>query len=120
MEEGSMTRRLVTRAEVKARRDYKAEFLFQLSAAKLPVPVTEFRFHPVRKWRFDFAFVESKLAVEYQGGVYFAGKSGHSNVKGQERDCLKFSTAASMGWRVMPINAGMVLRGEALQLVEQA
>lgn len=101
-------------------KDYKAEFLFQLRAAGIALPVAEFCFHPVRKWRFDFAFVGEKVAVEYQGGVYFAGKSGHSNVKGQERDCLKFSTAASMGWRVLPINAGMVRRGEALQLVEQA
>lgn len=108
------------RERVRMRRDYKAEFLGQLKMAGLPAPVTEFMFHPSRKWRFDYAFVKEKLAVEYQGGVYFDAKSGHSTVRGMENDCIKFSTAASFGWRVMPINAGMVLRGEALKLVEQA
>jgi very-short-patch-repair endonuclease len=101
-------------------KDYKAEFLAQLRLAGLPAPQAEVRFHDVRRWRFDFAYPESKLAIEYQGGVYAQGKSGHSTVGGMERDCLKFSTAASMGWRVMPINAGMVRSGEALQLVEAA
>ncbi len=99
--------------------DYKKEFLTQLKLARLPEPVVELKFHPVRKWRFDFAFADKKLAIEYQGGVYYKGM-GHQTTAGMERDCLKFSSAAALGWRVMPINAGMVRRGEALQLVIEA
>ena len=101
------------------RRDYKAEFLSQLRLCGINLPVMEHRFHPSRRWRFDFAYPDKKLAIEYQGGVYM-NKSGHSNVSGMERDCLKFSSAAALGWRVMPINAGMVRRGEAVQLVAEA
>lgn len=101
------------------KRDYKQEFLSQLKIARVPQPISEFRFHPVRKWRFDFAYPGEKLAIEYQGGVYYKGM-GHQTVGGMERDCLKFSSAAALGWRVMPINAGMVRRGEALQLVIEA
>lgn len=101
------------------KKDYKAEFLSQLRLCGLPAPDKEVRFTQRRRWRFDFAYVDLKLAIEYQGGVYHAGM-GHQTVSGMERDCLKFSTAASLGWRVMPINAGMVRRGEAVQLVEQA
>ena len=27
-----------------------------------PIPTSEYRFHPYRKWRFDYAFVDKKLA----------------------------------------------------------
>lgn len=31
--------------------------------------VCEYRFHPVRKWRFDFAFPSLRLAIEITVGV---------------------------------------------------
>jgi len=30
----------------------------------------EFRFHHVRKWRFDFAHTDSKVAIEIEGGIW--------------------------------------------------
>src|ERR1044072_3735597 len=39
----------------------------------LPEPLPEYRFHPTRKWRFDFAWPEHKLALEIQGGAWVAG-----------------------------------------------
>ena len=40
---------------------------------RLPEPVTEFRFESTRKWRFDFAFVDYKLALEVEGGLFVLG-----------------------------------------------
>lgn len=58
--------------------------------------VREHRFHPVRRWRFDFAFPSQKLAVELEGQG-----GGHSTVKAVRDDCEKFNTALMMGWRVL-------------------
>jgi very-short-patch-repair endonuclease len=59
----------------------------------------EYRFHPVRRWRFDMAFPEPKVAVEIEGGVWTGGR--HVRGKGFRKDCEKYNTAAAMGWRVL-------------------
>ena len=58
----------------------------------------EYRFHPKRKWRFDYACPTSKLAIEIQGGVFVHGR--HSGGVGQVKDMEKFNAAAALGWRV--------------------
>jgi len=68
---------------------------------------TEFVFHPVRKWRFDYAIPEIKLAVEYHGHAGFLrpGASGHSTIKGLTNDCEKVNSAIALGWRVIAFTA---------------
>lgn len=61
--------------------------------------VREFRFHQVRKWRFDYAFPEHKVALEVEGGVWTGGR--HTSSAGFLRDMEKYNTAAVMGWRVV-------------------
>jgi very-short-patch-repair endonuclease len=68
----------------------------------------EYRFHPVRRWRFDYAVPEIKLAVEYQGHAGFIGKggaSGHSSITGLTGDCEKMNSAQAHGWRVLSFTA---------------
>lgn len=78
----------------------------------------EFRFHPVRKWRFDFAFPAQKVAVEVQGGVFVGGR--HARGTGITNDAEKFSVAAGLGWRVLPVTPAQVKSGDALQWIERA
>ena len=68
---------------------------------------TEFRFHPVRRWRFDYSIPEIRLAIEYQGHAGFIGKgaSGHSSIKGLTNDCEKMNSAIGLGWRVLAFTA---------------
>lgn len=68
---------------------------------------TEYRFHPVRRWRFDYAIPAAKLAVEYHGHAGFIGKgvSGHSTIKGLTNDCEKMNQAHAHGWRVVAFTA---------------
>lgn len=77
----------------------KAELFAQawkLLAPHMSAPKREYRFHTVRKWRFDFAFVDSGVAVEVDGGQ-FAFRGGR-HATDADRD--KLNTAAAMGWRV--------------------
>lgn len=108
------------RVEKKPTHDYKGDFLNDLHLAGLPAPVKEFRFHKKRKWPWDFCYPDQMIAIEYQGGTYMQGKSGHSNVDGLERDYEKFTEGSLLGWTIILINAKTVKNGKALEWVERA
>lgn len=106
-----------TRSE--PRKDYKSEFLWQLKVCGLPTPEREYRFHPKRRYRFDWAYVGMYIAFEYEGGLRSA-RSGHRSFGGVMRDIAKYNLAQSMGWRVFRITPQMVKSGEAVNVVEKA
>jgi very-short-patch-repair endonuclease len=62
----------------------------------------EYRFHPIRKFRFDFAVITKgvKVAIEYEG-VFGGAKSRHTSVIGYSADCEKYNLATTMGWKVL-------------------
>lgn len=65
-------------------------------------PVTlyrEFPFYPGRKYRFDWAILELKIAIEYEG-IYGGGKSGHTTQPGYNKDTFKYNLANDKGWKV--------------------
>lgn len=78
-------------------------------------PEREFRFHDTRKWRFDFAFPELKLAIEVEGGTYTNGR--HTRGSGYEKDLEKYNEAVKLGWRVLRFSTGMVTSGKAINEV---
>ena len=71
----------------------------------------EFKFHPERKWRFDFALPTVKIAVEVEGLVY-RGKSRHTTIAGYAADCEKYNQALVLGWRVLRYTQRMWQAGE--------
>lgn len=81
-----------------------------------PEPVTEYRFSPKRKWQWDVAWVDLKVAIEFQGGVYNPNNPGrHMRPQGFASDCEKFSSGAAMGWRCLPVTYKQVKDGHLLQ-----
>jgi hypothetical protein len=86
------------------------------------VPAPEYRFaQPTRQWRFDYAWIEQRIAFEVEGGTWMtAKKSRHTTGAGYEEDCVKYSTAAAMGWCVIRATTTMIQDGRALDLLEQA
>jgi very-short-patch-repair endonuclease len=83
----------------------------------LPVK-TEYRFHPKRKWRFDIAYPEHKLAIELEGGIYTGGR--HVTGRGFAGDLEKMNQATLLGWRVLRFTREDVDSGEAVNLVRRA
>ena len=75
--------------------------LFQRTCCKLigVGVVREYRFHPVRRWRFDYAVPSAKVALEVEGGVWTGGR--HTRGQGFLGDMEKYNTATLMGWKVL-------------------
>lgn len=74
-------------------------FQLLLKQERLPVPEAEFKFHATRRWRFDYAYPEQKIAIEQDGAIWTHGR--HSRGSGLVKDMEKFNNAAILGWRVL-------------------
>lgn len=85
----------------------------QIHAANLPEPEREYQFCKGRRWRFDFAWPEHRIAAEVEGGIWTGGR--HTRGSGFEKDCEKYNTAALLGWTVLRFTGGMVDHAVAVQ-----
>ncbi len=65
--------------------------------------VPEYKFLTDRKFRFDWAWPEFKIAIEYEG--IFADKARHTNKMGYSKDTEKYNLATINGWRVLRYTA---------------
>lgn len=98
--------------------DLERSYFFQLRAARLSLPELEYRFHPTRRWRFDFAWPDLLLAVELEGGTWASGR--HTRGPGFEKDCEKMNEAAILGWHVLRFTTNMVDDGRAVNTTMRA
>lgn len=79
---------------------------------------SEVRFHPERLWRFDYAWPDKRIALEIEGGTWAGGR--HTRGKGYENDCIKYSEAAILGWRVVRATTSMCKDGRVFDLLDKA
>jgi len=89
----------------------------QMTHLRFPPFEAEYRFHPTRRWRFDFAWPELKLAVEVDGGTWTYGR--HSRPLGIEQDCEKYGEAQLLGWTVYRCTGSMVKTGKAFATIKK-
>ena len=80
--------------------------------------VKEYRFHSTRKWRFDYAIPEHKIAIEVEGGVWTGGR--HTSPQGFLGDMEKYNTATVMGWRVLRTTPDKLLTNETLAMIRKS
>jgi hypothetical protein len=119
---GQMGASGVPRHKPKHTVDYVQELTLQLNALNLPLPVPEVQFFPGRKWRFDFAWPDIKLALEIEGGIWVEDNSAHRAPLKFINDMEKYNTAMLEGWRVIRVTPTEVKQndGRAITLIEQA
>ena len=93
--------------------DLEDTFLYywKILAKGFPEPEQEYKFHPKRKWRADFAWVNQKIIVECEGGTYSGGR--HVRGKGYENDCIKYNAAQSLGYKVFRATSNMLKKDPA-------
>jgi len=84
----------------------------------IPEPELEHRFHPERKWRFDFAWPQQKVALEVEGGVWTYGR--HNRASGFLRDMEKYNRAAVLGWRVLRVTPKALLSPATVAMLKGA
>jgi very-short-patch-repair endonuclease len=79
-------------------------------------PEREYFFHLTRKWRFDFAWPDEKLAVEIEGvSKFIFGR--HQQKDGYTKDTEKYNAAVVLEWRVLRFTTEAVFSGEAIDTV---
>ncbi len=64
--------------------ELEEQLLRDMALVKLPIPEREWRFHPPRRWRFDFAWPGDMVACEVEGGTWVNGR--HNRGKGMTAD----------------------------------
>ena len=98
--------------------DYPDMLQKQIALAGYPVPHEEWRFDAVRKWRFDLAWPDLRIAIEVDGAIWSQGR--HTRGGGFLKDMEKLNAATLQGWRVLRTTPDGVKTGKALELVEWA
>lgn len=86
---------------------------------------TEYRFLKDRRFRFDVALPEQKIAIEFEGGVFTGGR--HTRGKGYVNDSKKYNLATMHGWKLLrytteitrEINWEFKIADEVRQLIEK-
>ena len=106
------------------RRPQKSEWedllLAQIRASDTPVPVRQFAFAKCigRQYKADAAWVDERLIVEVNGGIWRHGR--HNTGIGYENDMERNDLAAAMGWKVLQFSPRHVKSGWALQIIRVA
>lgn len=106
-------------ARERARLDRQREMRANLMVAwGIPRPTFELKFHATRQWRFDFAWLKEKIALEVHGATWAGGH--HSRGKGQQDDWEKLNEAQLLGWRVFQCSPKQVDSGAIFETLKKA
>lgn len=77
----------------------------------------EYRFHPTRKWKFDFCLPSRSIGIEVEGGAFIGGR--HTRGAGFEKDLEKYAEAAILGWTVLRVTPKWVADGRAVSYLQR-
>jgi len=65
--------------------------------------INEFRFHPIRRWKADFAVPEKRILIEYEG--LNSERSRHTTLTGYTGDTEKYNAAQALGYKILRFTA---------------
>ena len=81
-----------------------------------PVLATEHRYHKTRMWRFDYAHLDTNVAIELDGGLFTGG--GHVRPQHVQDTCDKKNEAILAGWVVFTLGTGIITEDRVRAIVE--
>lgn len=87
----------------KSELEAKFRAAWKIFSGRIPL-MEEYQFHPIRRWRFDFAAPHCKLAIEIDGGQW----TPHGGRHARDSDREKHNAAAVLGWRVLRYSSTML------------
>ena len=79
--------------------------------------VSEHKFHEKRRWKFDFANIETLTAIEIEGGAFANGR--HTRGKGFVNDMEKYNNAVLLGWVVLRFTPSQMNESATYDLIKQ-
>lgn len=77
----------------------------------------EFKFHPKRRWKFDYCYTREKLAIEIEGGIWIRGR--HNSPKGFKKDMDKYNHATLLGYRLLRFAPDELMRAKTHDLIKE-
>lgn len=92
-------------------------FCSYLKQNGIEIPKSEFKFHEKRKWRFDYAWVKQKVALEVEGGVWTSGR--HTRGSGFLGDMEKYNAASVLGWRIVRVTPSTLLKLDTIKMIKE-
>ena len=123
-----------SRKRIKSTEQWEDRIKLELRLNKITQYETQYKFHPTRRWKFDFAWPDKMIAIEVEGNTFgrickkkvygkvcnqrLAG-GRHTQGTGFEKDCEKYNTAALMGWKVYRIPSSMIKGGKSFELINE-
>lgn len=115
----------LNRPRGRATTDARSELLSSIRYywPSLPAPEVEYVFHPTRKWKFDIAWPDLKIAVEIEGLVYSNRSDNqlqgrHVSVTGFKKDIEKYGAAFALGWYLLRVTSTDARNGTALNWLD--
>lgn len=93
------------------------QFILLCKLYGIDIPKREYKFHATRKFRFDFAWIDCKLAVEIEGGVWIGGR--HTRGTGYVSDMHKYNLASCDGWRVLRFTPQQIKKVDTYLMIKQ-
>ena len=80
-------------------------------------PEGEYRFHPTRRWKIDWAWPQEKIALEVEGAAWTQGR--HTRGSGFIKDMEKYNELAIMGWRLIRVTPKEIEDLSAIATIER-
>jgi very-short-patch-repair endonuclease len=80
--------------------------------------VQQYKFHPTRNWKADFAWPEQKIIAEVHGGTWIGGR--HVRGEGFKKDREKMNEAQLLGWLVLEFTGDEVKNASAVNVIARA
>lgn len=83
-----------------------------------PELTKEYRFHPHRRWRADYAVLGDgiKVLIELEGGIYSGGR--HVRADGYRNDVEKYNAASMLGFVVLRLGTGQVDHQHVTEIID--